>query len=1138
MSDLPDASMIQQLRDIYAKHIDGAKAKFAQGSTVDAGVYTPDVDYGYEMPNGYSFNTPPSHAASSGRPAQVYAEGGDVRDPYSRFTESGDRDATMYRAMNNMRPYPLPTNWGRMPDTAATLKSAIRDLSNVDTSFGPEDIGRVAKEAVSFLDPNPHLYDTYGGLHNAIGDAAAIASLGAGKKAMALGQLAYPAATHLINALTEPNDPTTQQLPPEVGMRSYASGGKVSKIIKEIGNKFGDFQASRMQRAADETNLERIHPEGLRRMFDPGQSGLYTSMPPGNFQDYARRIDPEFAYKTPYARSFNVPGFNKLRPEDRTQDWYLDNMAKLLERKGAYASPELGLGKTLDDMTNVVDHEGRHRMMAMDRLGDPRALVQLPNDSMRSMEPEERVDYLTQKYFPHGGGQLVVPEGYDVGSSPVGTKPGPRGTQPMPVYAPRTPVPMYSEPYAGGGKVLSLIERLAEGKPKTVKLPGGETMPAYPIKEFEDIASQFAARHGNKYPIDSFPLQDEDRARKIAQAYEDMKHDPSDPRVKRAYDAMISETMDQYRALKGTGVDFSFHKPGEADPYALSPSLGYKDLIENGRLKLFPTDNGYGTVGNQVTDVSENPLLKRVGRVGDMDNATVNDAFRVVHDALGHFGPGNPFFRGPGEERAWNAHARSYSPDALPAATSETRGQNSWANYGPRAAENKGASGANTVYADQKAGLLPEWMYNQGEEPKFREGGDVALKLAKRFLKNPVRESFPGIYKDPDVLVNEAKQRLVEDPGKEGPMYKLFGHTRDSLDELSQGNRDLDSIQPFLRQHPFNLSGSASTSQSVLTPKNAGRLTDMLGEALKDPQLRNTRSWYEMKPLWDRANELGVGDKGMRDLNNRIAVMSAGSDPRTEINRGFHANWLANQGRLEDFVKYGGVSDEERGDWFPHDLQSLKGHSYHGTAQVPNLLDYEETGRLWPANHKVPTYAAATDPKDPYSARPIADSHFNRILGYPDVATAKTAAVRQGTPSNTEYSDIVPWFNKNVADKTGLRPRDAQALLWNLGGPQTGVRYIGPSKLEMMSDYMHDTATKLGVHPEEARDLLLRGEIGGPGSWQPPFAKGGRIDDDFNLYQSQFYKRGGSVVPLEGDRDFENLYMSQYFKRGGFFRGR
>jgi hypothetical protein len=526
--------------------------------------------------------------------------------------------------------------------------------------------------------------------------------------------------------------------------------------------------------------------------------------------------------------------------------------------------------------------------------------------------------------------------------------------------------------------------------------------------------------------------------------------------------------------------------------------------------------------------------------VVDLDNATANDAFRVVHDALGHFGPGNPFFRAPGEERAWLAHSRSYSPDALPAATSETRGQNSWVNYGPQAEANRGASGANTVYADQKAGLLPDWMYGQGDEPKFREGGDV-LKLAKKFLKNPVRESFPGIYKDPDVIASEARSHLVEDPGKDGPMYKLFGHTRESLDDLAQGNRDLDSIQPLLGlRHPVNLSGTAATSPRVLLPRNAQRLVDMLGEGLKDPELARTRSWYEMSPLWDRANELGIGDRGMRNLNNRMAVMSAGSDPRTEINRGFHANWLANNGRLEDFVKLGGTKEENRGDWFPHDLQDLKGHAYHDTAQVPGLLENETTGNLWPGEgiHKVPTYAAATDPRNPYSARPVADSHFNRILGYPDVATAASKSVRNGPPSLTEYSDLVPWFNKHVADATDLRPRDAQAMLWNLGGPQTGVRYIGPSKLEMISDYMHNTAQDLGIHPEEARDLLLQGRIGGAGSWKPPFARGGRIDDDLLAYQSQYFARGGEVSYPDKRADDDMLaYVSQYFSRGGQFRG-
>ena len=47
----------------------------------------------------------------------------------------------------------------------------------------------------------------------------------------------------------------------------------------------------------------------------------------------------------------------------------------------------------------------------------------------------------------------------------------------------------------------------------------------------------------------------------------------------------------------------------------------------------------------------------------------------------------------------------------------------------------------------------------------------------------------------------------------------------------------------------------------------------------------------------------------------------------------------------------------------------------------------------------------------------------------------------------------------------------AVSLLWNLGGPQTGVRYIGPSKLEMISNYMDEASHRLGVSPETARDL-------------------------------------------------------------------
>jgi hypothetical protein len=93
----------------------------------------------------------------------------------------------------------------------------------------------------------------------------------------------------------------------------------------------------------------------------------------------------------------------------------------------------------------------------------------------------------------------------------------------------------------------------------------------------------------------------------------------------------------------------------------------------------------------------------------------MNDLFRAVHDAYGHFGVGNPFFRAPGEDRAFGHHQILYGPESMPAITSELRGQNSFVNSHPRVAEhNKGASGADTIYADQKVGIMPPWTWQEG----------------------------------------------------------------------------------------------------------------------------------------------------------------------------------------------------------------------------------------------------------------------------------------------------------------------------------------------------------------------------------------------------------------------------------------
>jgi hypothetical protein len=95
--------------------------------------------------------------------------------------------------------------------------------------------------------------------------------------------------------------------------------------------------------------------------------------------------------------------------------------------------------------------------------------------------------------------------------------------------------------------------------------------------------------------------------------------------------------------------------------------------------------------------------------------------------------------------------------------------------------------------------------------------------------------------------------------------------------------------------------------------------------------------------------------------------------------------------------------------------------------------------------------------------------------------------------SNSEYGDFVPWWGK-LSEDVGMHPRDLQAMIWNTLGPQTGVRYIGTPKLEMMSDQIMKAAQRLGVSPETARDLVLTGQAAG-------YAEGGPVG----------YQDGGSM---------------------------
>lgn len=68
-----------------------------------------------------------------------------------------------------------------------------------------------------------------------------------------------------------------------------------------------------------------------------------------------------------------------------------------------------------------------------------------------------------------------------------------------------------------------------------------------------------------------------------------------------------------------------------------------------------------------------------------------------------------------------------------------------------------------------------------------------------------------------------------------------------------------------------------------------------------------------------------------------MGMASPGADVGTEIARGTSAHWLENQGRFNDFVKYGGGLEGGAYGDRPPDMQDIPGHIYHAT--TPRRLE-------------------------------------------------------------------------------------------------------------------------------------------------------------------------------------------------------
>jgi hypothetical protein len=268
----------------------------------------------------------------------------------------------------------------------------------------------------------------------------------------------------------------------------------------------------------------------------------------------------------------------------------------------------------------------------------------------------------------------------------------------------------YAPNLMGATAPAKYVGKALEGMPTLIKI-GNKLEEFGTDQRLVDLAKQYTENKGMIYsPQTKFAEVDPARAQRLANAYERMDNNPNNPNVKKSFDALINETMDQYEALRKHGYKFDF-MPASGDIYG-NPRNAINDVVLNKHLSVFPTEQGFG--GASAAKASEaNPLLMKIGEQWNGKDVTANDIFRAVHDVFGHSKHGVGF-RAAGEENAFQAHAKMYSPEALPALTSETRGQNSWVNYGPQALRNFKANPLETEYAEQKTGLLPSWAWTEG----------------------------------------------------------------------------------------------------------------------------------------------------------------------------------------------------------------------------------------------------------------------------------------------------------------------------------------------------------------------------------------------------------------------------------------
>lgn len=353
----------------------------------------------------------------------------------------------------------------------------------------------------------------------------------------------------------------------------------------------------------------------------------------------------------------------------------------------------------------------------------------------------------------------------------------------------------------------------ADGATKKLA-PNGKRLFSSPNPETKTIAEKYKKDNGLDTDAgEKIYDLNIDTAKKIANAYEEMKHDPFNSEVKNAYEKLSEETKKQYKTVNNAGYKIEIYE-GEGEPYANSQAM-IDDLKNNKHLFIFGTENGFGQ--EKITDAQreENPLLHNSGyKDANGKPLLINDLFRGVHDFFGHSERGNSF-GAKGKENAWDIHSRMFTPEARRAMTTETRGQNSWVNFGKHNFNEDGSykniSANEKPFAEQKIGLLPKEFSDLEQVEKFDE-----LTPEERTTLNV---SQAGVLKASRVpKINQAVSDRFANQTPEDALNVLRKHSDDA--DLELKNKTRRTFNKFYKKYVKHLEDVSGNVKEAI--RNAG----------------------------------------------------------------------------------------------------------------------------------------------------------------------------------------------------------------------------------------------------------------------------------------------------------------------------